>query len=95
MTYQTGHRATVLSTGPNYRPYVVLRLILNENGGAVAQSKRKLPAARDFDSIARTLLSNAQSDGGHEQNSQSPSAGQGHSSYSSVPNSHLLTSVRR
>ena len=27
-------------------------------------SVRKLPAAKDFDSIARTLLSNAQSDGG-------------------------------
>jgi hypothetical protein len=25
---------------------------------------RKVPAAKDFDSIARTLLSNAQSDGG-------------------------------
>ena len=27
-------------------------------------SVRKVPAAKDFDSIARTLLSNAQSDGG-------------------------------
>lgn len=28
-------------------------------------SMRKLPAAKDFDSMARTLLSNAQSDGGN------------------------------
>jgi hypothetical protein len=59
MNYPTNHQSTVLSTGPNFKPYVVLRLAWSDRKTAYISAFPKmepLPLPTPMERASLTLL---------------------------------------